>query len=637
MNLNEMALLIGKREKQTPVFDDYIDHVANQSLLPYKTVLQHGGKKGQSLYMHVLDGVLVLESLREPLGLSDNEARTLYTAFTIHDLNKAPGQPPEKSFSKLATQENIAAEIERLNIATFFPEWREYLADIESLVRGHSGHYHTGGEMLIPKRGPAYKLGMERVAALVKLMQAADIIDLSHTLAEQEHKNKFLSHLNAYLAESGQPRQYEFVTHQLSEQRGLLTNVIHNSITAYMSETHNLIPLLYYPDGVAYLMERGQVFAIQDEEITVMAERIAETISGVTSSKFKEFINSTGQGIKVDAKCLELGIPFKKILDEIYNLVQRRSFDPADLDAKARDWAQREFEKSQQEYPQAAEAVQAALDSPDLLVSSNPDRLRLAELVRSYYVFLNKHFSKTIPDAWAHIYALLDLAPERHAYYAYFNALWVRAYVIAADLDLDLSQRDEGHVPPELIARLSRAVDRQQVVEFEYDSTECEPGFLERHRVKIYELPYFDTERGHYYLRAWCEHLDYQGRRDHVHSYRYYRLDRMKTVEVLPTRFFEPPPTGDEFEVKYRLSQAIARHEVNYNSAITIESVETEASGAKIVRGTTHSLFWATRFLLHYGEACTVLGGPELRREMDTNCEGNGSKLRFWGVTYRLG
>lgn len=433
-----MALLIGKRETAgSAVFDDYVEHVANDSLLPYKTVLQHGNKQGQSLYMHVLDGVMVLETLREPLGLSDAEARVLYTAFTVHDLNKAPGQPPEKSFSRLATTENITAEIERLGLAAFLPDWQTYLADIESLIRGHSGHYHVGGEMLIPKRAAVYTLGMERVATLIKLMQAADVIDLSHTLTEQAHKQTFLSHLNTYLAESGQNRQYEFVTHQLTEQRGLLTNVIHNSLTTYLSETYNLIPLLYYPDGVAYLIERGREFAITANDLTGMAGHIAETISDLTTANFREFINSTGQGIKVDDKCLELGIPFKKILDEIYNLVQRRKLDPVDLDAKARDWAQRGFEKAQKQYPQAVETVQAALDNPDLLVSTDLDRLRLAELVRSYYVFLNKHFRKTISDAWEHIYPLLDLPPDRFPYYAYFDALWVRAYVISTDLTLN--------------------------------------------------------------------------------------------------------------------------------------------------------------------------------------------------------
>ena len=184
-------------------------------------------------------------------------------------------------------------------------------------------------------------------------------------------------------------------------------------------------------------------------------------------------------------------------------------------------------------------------------------------------------------------------------------------------LHLNLGQRDEGEVSPELLDRIGKAVDRRQIIEIDYDSLECEPGFLERHRLKIYELPYFDTERGHFYLRARCEYFDYKGRRDHFQNYRYYRLDRVRQMEVLPLRFHSPAPAPDKIPVVYRLSPAIARHELNYSSVITIETVDPAPGGAKTVTGYTTSIFWATRFLLHYGQACTVLGGQELRAEME--------------------
>ena len=70
------------------------------------------------------------------------------------------------------------------------------------------------------------------------------------------------------------------------------------------------------------------------------------------------------------------------------------------------------------------------------MVSTDPNRLRQAELIRSYYTFLNKHFGSGIPNAWEHIYRLLELPEERWPYYAYFDALWARAYVLIDDLRL---------------------------------------------------------------------------------------------------------------------------------------------------------------------------------------------------------
>jgi len=426
-------LLTSQQEK--PVFGRYLDQVANKGLLPYKAVFQYGGKRGESLFTHVLNGVTVLESLRPPLQLSDRETELLFTAFTVHDLNKAPAyQGTKQSFGTLASQENIAAEIERHNLAEFFPGWRDYLAEIESLIRGHSGHYHHSGETLFADRGAAYRLPEHRVAGLIKLMRAADIIDLSHTLAEQDKKQTFLSHLNVALADFGLDWQYEFFTHQLTEQRGLLTNLIHNAVRSHLRQTYQLIPLLYYPDGVAYLKKRGQPLVVSQSDYDAIGKKVAAAVSSVTGAEFEEFINSTAHGIKVNKKCLQLGISFEKILNEISNLVHRRNLDAATLEEKVREKAEREFDRSEKAYPQAAEAVQTALDGDGRLVPTEDARLRVAELLRSYYVFLNKHFKKRVSDPWKYIYDLLELPAEHHPFYEYFNALYSRAYVLAADV-----------------------------------------------------------------------------------------------------------------------------------------------------------------------------------------------------------
>lgn len=432
LDLERVALLIGL--ERPSVMTDYLNHVANKKLALYKAILQWGQKKGESLYAHVLNGVFVLETLRETLRLSDTEARVLYTAFTIHDINKALGQ--QETFSKLATRENIIAEIKRLGLDDFFPDWETHLEDIISLVRGHSAHHHSGGERWVVKRAPIYALGLERVNALLHLMRAADVVDLSHTLEERSHKATFLEHLNAYLADSGLPIQYEFFTHRLTEMRGLLTNVIHNAIVDELRESHGLIPLLFYPDGVAYLIERDRGVNIGPEVRQRMAARVAKALSSMTGTNFRDFIRSTGQGIKVDPKCLELGISFSRIWREIYNLVQRRNFDPADLDRKARQRTERNFERNARAVPEVAAEVARLLEADEPLVATDPARLRVAELVRSYYIFLNTHFSDEVPEAWEHIYGLLDLPTERWPVYAYFDARYDRPYVLARDLTL---------------------------------------------------------------------------------------------------------------------------------------------------------------------------------------------------------
>ncbi|MCB0044305.1 MAG: type I-D CRISPR-associated protein Cas10d/Csc3 [Caldilineaceae bacterium] len=432
IDLQHIEFLIGKSEPS--LFQEYMDTVANRKLLVYRTYLQWGAKQGESLYTHVLNGIQVLETLCKPLSLSDEEARLLFTAFTIHDLNKVV--EAKLSFSNLVTHENIAAEIERLGLDDFFPGWQTYGEDLMSLIRGHGASYHAGGERLFVRRNPEYRLGLDRINALVKLMKAADRIDLSHTLEEQAHKDKFLSELNAFLADTGQPVQYEFFTHRLTEQRGILTNVFHNAIVAYLQEEFDLLPLLFYPDGVAYLVARGKSPQVGEGDLPQIARRINKAVAEMTMQNFEQFIEPRPAGIKVDAKCLELGLTFDQILDQIYNIVAKRDPVPADFDAKAREYAQRNFEKNQSALPLAANEVIAALDDSELLVSPDPDRLRQAEFVRTYYIFLDEHFSAAVEDAWQHIYQLLDLPEEKWDYYAYFDARWARAYVLSRDFHL---------------------------------------------------------------------------------------------------------------------------------------------------------------------------------------------------------
>jgi len=432
LDLQRIALLIGKAEPS--VLKDYLEGVANLGLTRYKGIFQWGKKQGESLYVHILNGIFVLDSLRVPLRLTDTETRVLYAAFTVHDINKVLGR--DEAFGKLATRETIAGEIKRLNLDAFFPGWEAYVHDITSLVRGHSGHHHSGGERWNVKRTSNYGLGLQRVNALLHLMRAADVVDLSHTLEERSRKADFLGHLNAYLADSGLPVQYQFVTHRVTEMRGLLTNVIHNAIVDELRDRHGAVPLLFYPDGVAYLVERGHEMIIGPDERRSIARRIAGTVSGMTEGKFGDFIRSTAQGIKVDAKCLQLGVSFGRIWREVYSQVQRRNFKPTDLEEKARERAARNLERSARTAPKGLADVERLLDAAEPLVASDPGRLRAAELARSYYIFLSMHFADRISKPWEHIYRLLELPEARWPTYAYFDARYDRAYVLAHDLTL---------------------------------------------------------------------------------------------------------------------------------------------------------------------------------------------------------
>lgn len=478
-----LALLIGKDEPS--VFKDYIEAVANDGLLPYKDIIQYGKKAGESLYTHVLNGIFVLEQLRPALEIGDLEARVLFTAFTIHDLNKV--MDDNRSYGKLAISENIAAEIERLRLDSFFPEYDDYLEDIVTLARAHSAHYHHDGASLIRSYDP-YGLGRERVDALKNLMRAADAVDLSHTLDEQKHKKSFLFHLNTF-----SDVQYEFCTHLLTEDRGLLSNVVHESIVTHLRDELDLIPLLFYPDGVAYLAPKGRDLTFTEQNVAQIGKRIAAAISEMTQNQLSDFIESKPGGIKIMPKCLDLGLPFAEIWRVVYGKAQTRNLKVDTIAAKAHGRAERRFEKNVEAFPEASDAVRAMLDADEPVTATEEGTLRLGELSRAYYIFVKEYFAQAVGDPWEYVYDLLELDEARWPIYEYFDALWDRAYVLANDISLseeELTRRfaEDG---ARLLARQGQ--DDPKVALF--------TAYVERHAVFSFQdqgRPEFADHLAHY-------------------------------------------------------------------------------------------------------------------------------------------
>jgi CRISPR-associated protein Csc3 len=419
-------ITIGPRPKKPSILRDYIIDVANQpEMLSYKRVFQHGGKKGEPLYAHLLNGVMLLDALARLLKLSELEQRLLMTVFTVHDINK-DDQFDGRSFGTIASPENFKTQIGRFNLAQFFPEWETYLDDIVALARDHGGHSTQFATLGAFASGG---LDRNRLRELLNLIQAVDILDLSHELDERKHKTTFLSALNRFADHT----QYQFYIHQLSENRGTLSNLIHEAIVQVLSQ-HRATPLLYYPDGVAYLIEDELLLnnSLQSE----MVQACVEAVNEMTLSNINDFIGKDQKhGIKVDEKVLELQRNFGAILNVIDRKVIAKKFNPTTVTESVIEKAIKSFEKNKEKFPQFGDLAQTLIDSPDTLLP-NADRLKLGELIRTYYIFLNAHFKKQVGDSWEHIYQLLEIPVEVQQPLIYFDPLFSRAHVLMRDFHL---------------------------------------------------------------------------------------------------------------------------------------------------------------------------------------------------------
>ena len=118
----------------------------------------------------------------------------LFSAFSVHDLNKLDQfQNEKRSFNYLANAKNVNAALTSLEMERFFPEWQDYLKDIEVLVRAHSRYHNTYDETLDLNYDP-YRLEKNRLLKyLVPIIRAMDVIDLSKTLEERAKKDRISS------------------------------------------------------------------------------------------------------------------------------------------------------------------------------------------------------------------------------------------------------------------------------------------------------------------------------------------------------------------------------------------------------------------------------------------------------------
>lgn len=183
-------------------------------------------------------------------------------------------------------------------------------------------------------------------------------------------------------------------------------------------------------------------------------------------------------------------------------------------------------------------------------------------------------------------------------------------------LRVDLRRLDAGVIAPVVEERVERALASRRLLRFFYRSPLYEDGLPRRHDVEPYELT-FDTQRRHHYLYAFCRQTSGPEGGQDVRQYIYYRLDRILAdgIEVLESKLAPTGPRGKRYQLVYRLAPAVARlGEVTQH--FDEMQVTLEADGSAEVRAETGNLFFAVRTLLHYGQNCQVLGGPEALREM---------------------
>ena len=296
-----IALLKGTVPADDHVLQDYVETVGPRMQKEYtlrsakgSSVEKYAHNDDQSMLTHVLNGVFpTLQIVRESgMALSDIEKQLYLIAYTLHDLDKlvnVQGLSVADADKKSEFYGYLDEWIERLHFDMFCPEYDEYREDIGYLILNTQVKY---GADLHPQNFDR-QLPSNRHPFLRKMCRCSDLIAYfmknPTSFLERQELRDSLTHLSR--------GKLVFAYHQVSENRGMLTNVINNAVLAKMRDNFGWKPFLFFPTGVTYLRNRGST----DEDLPTgdaVAKVVVEKLREYCTSRLQQNLNGFTRGGK---------------------------------------------------------------------------------------------------------------------------------------------------------------------------------------------------------------------------------------------------------------------------------------------------------------------------------------------------
>jgi CRISPR-associated protein Csc3 len=223
----------------------------------------------QSLNTHLLNGLFpanLIEQRLEKLDTTiqrvvrERERRLVLAAFILHDFEKFPDVPENCRKLPLAEHRQIIDQkIRELGLDQFInseaPEaYRDYLDDLLCMAYNAQRRWDTNWNFSEYGLNPTLK---DRV-----LRQLSELTCLADSLASivkhpQDAEHTRLKELIHNLSDG----QLRFTHHSISENRGVLTNIVNNAVMEAYTHLNTedctyYEPLLYLPTGVIYLANK---------------------------------------------------------------------------------------------------------------------------------------------------------------------------------------------------------------------------------------------------------------------------------------------------------------------------------------------------------------------------------------------
>jgi predicted DNA-binding transcriptional regulator YafY len=196
---------------------------------------------------------------------------------------------------------------------------------------------------------------------------------------------------------------------------------------------------------------------------------------------------------------------------------------------------------------------------------------------------------------------------------------------VALDLEQDVDRSD---IPDRVRELINRALNEHRKLTFNYLSprhANRKPVF---HELAPYQIRFQD---GHVYLRGYSLNWGLQGDSPFLRFRLSYILDDER-LYVSPTRVETRHRRTPRFPVHYWLAPEIGRGEISHR--FTEMQITRNDDGSAEVHAITDDVWDSARTLLAYGESCIVLGGVELRREVEGRIKQMAKNYNFYSEDF---
>lgn len=294
-----IALLKGAIPSDDNVLQNYVEIVGPRMQKEYtlrsakgSSVEKYAHNDDQSMLTHVLNGVFpTLQIVRESgTDLSDIEKQLYLISYTLHDLDKLVNVRElsvADAEKKREFYRYLDEWVERLHFDIFCSEYDEYREDIGYLILNTQVKY---GADLNPRNFDR-QLPPARHELLKNMCRSSDLITYfmknpASFLERQEIRDSLTLLSRGKLV---------FAYHKVSENRGMLTNVINNAILAEMRDNFEWKPFLFFPTGVTYLRSRnvqGVMLPTGDD----IAEVVEQKLKVYCASRLEQNLNGFSRG-----------------------------------------------------------------------------------------------------------------------------------------------------------------------------------------------------------------------------------------------------------------------------------------------------------------------------------------------------